>query len=258
MVKILKNLFIVITCFITIVFIYGFINYSKPFEKFKINNSLYDEIQILIIDNQEFRDLNKNSILDVYEDHRLDAQTRSNDLLSEMTLEEKVGQMFHPPFILEPDLLMFLYEVAIRGNKLTESHIVEDNITHFNLYGNPSPVKLGSKINYLQKIASRTRLGILITISSDPIHEVPRGGGIASFSVDGFSKWPSQLGFAASQDPNLVRRFAEVAREEYLAVGIRTALHPMSDLSTDPRWARNFGTFGPESGCIEKKIKNQK
>lgn len=244
MVKILKNLFIVITCFITIVFIYGFINYSKPFEKFKINNSLYDEIQILIIDNQEFRDLNKNSVLDVYEDHRLDAQTRSNDLLSKMTLEEKVGQMFHPPFILEPDLLMFLYEVAIRGNKLTESHIVEDNITHFNLYGNPSPVKLGSKINYLQKIASRTRLGIPITISSDPIHEVPRGGGIASFSVDGFSKWPSQLGFAASQDPNLVRRFAEVAREEYLAVGIRTALHPMSDLATDPRWARNFGTFG--------------
>ena len=129
MVKILKNLLIVITCFITIVFIYGFINYSKPFEKFKINNSLYDEIQILIIDNKEFRDLNKNSVLDVYEDHRLDAQTRSNDLLSEMTLEEKVGQMFHPPFILEPDLLMFLYEVAIRGNKLTESHIVEDNIT---------------------------------------------------------------------------------------------------------------------------------
>ena len=244
MVKIFKNIFIVITCFITIVLIYGFINYSKPFEKLKINNSLYDEIQILIIDNQEFRDLNKNSILDVYEDHRLDAQTRSNDLLSEMTLEEKVGQMFHPPFILEPDLLMFLYEVAIRGNKLTESHIVEDNITHFNLYGNPSPVKLGSKINYLQKIASRTRLGIPITISSDPIHEVPRGGGIASFSVDGFSKWPSQLGFAASQDPNLVRRFAEVAREEYLAVGIRTALHPMSDLATDPRWARNFGTFG--------------
>ena len=79
MVKILKNLFIVITCFITIVFIYGFINYSKPFEKLKINNSLYDEIQILIIDDQKFRDLNKNNILDVYEDHRVDAQTRSND-----------------------------------------------------------------------------------------------------------------------------------------------------------------------------------
>ena len=111
----------------------------------------------------------------VYLDPNETVENRVNDLMSRMTLEEKVGQMFHPPFILEPDLLMFLYEVAIRGNKLTESHIVEDNITHFNLYGNPSPVKLGSKINYLQKIASRTRLGIPITISSDPIHEVPRG-----------------------------------------------------------------------------------
>ena len=188
--------------------------------------------------------LNKNNILDIYEDHRLDAQTRTNDLLSKMSIEEKVGQMFHPPFILKPDLLMFLYEVAIRGNKLTETHIVEDNITHFNLYGNPSPFELGSEINHLQKIASRTRLGIPITISSDPIHEVPKGGGIASFSVDGFSKWPSQLGFAATQDSGLVKKFAEIVREEYLAVGIRTALHPMSDLATDPRWARNFGTFG--------------
>ena len=244
MINVLKNTLVILICFIAIVLIYASVNYLKPFERIKVNNSLYDDVQILTIDKQDFRDLNKNNILDIYEDHRLDAQTRTNDLLSKMSIEEKVGQMFHPPFILKPDLLMFLYEVAIRGNKLTETHIVEDNITHFNLYGNPSPFELGSEINHLQKIASRTRLGIPITISSDPIHEVPKGGGIASFSVDGFSKWPSQLGFAATQDSGLVKKFAEIVREEYLAVGIRTALHPMSDLATDPRWARNFGTFG--------------
>ena len=244
MINILKNTLVILICLIAILLIYASVNYLKPFERIKVNNSLYDDVQILTIDKQDFRDLNKNNILDIYEDHRLDAQTRTNDLLSKMSIEEKVGQMFHPPFILKPDLLMFLYEVAIRGNKLTETHIVEDNITHFNLYGNPSPFELGSKINHLQKIASRTRLGIPITISSDPIHEVPKGGGVASFSVDGFSKWPSQLGFAATQDSGLVKKFAEIVREEYLAVGIRTALHPMSDLATDPRWARNFGTFG--------------
>ena len=244
MINILKNTLVILICLIAIVLIYASVNYLKPFERIKVNNSLYDDVQILNIDKQDFRDLNKNNILDIYEDHRLDAQTRTNDLLSKMSIEEKVGQMFHPPFILKPDLLMFLYEVAIRGNKLTETHIVEDNITHFNLYGNPSPFELGSEINHLQKIASRTRLGIPITISSDPIHEVPKGGGVASFSVDGFSKWPSQLGFAATQDSGLVKKFAEIVREEYLAVGIRTALHPMSDLATDPRWARNFGTFG--------------
>ena len=95
-------------------------------------------------------------------------------------------------------------------------------------------------------------MGIPVTISSDPIHEVPNGGGVASFSLDGFSKWPSQLGLAASQDPNLVKQFAEIAREEYLAVGIRTALHPMADLATEPRWARNFGTFGSDNVLSSK------
>ena len=169
-----------------------------------------------------------------------------------MTTEEQVGQMFHPPFTLNPDLLMLIYEIAIRGNKLTEAKIVFDNITHFNLYGNPSPTELAKKINYFQEIASKTRLGIPITISSDPIHEVPKGGGVASFSVDGYSKWPSQLGFAATNDPSIIKNFAEIAREEYLATGIRTALHPMSDLATEPRWARNFGTFGSNADLSSK------
>ena len=233
-----------VICLIAIIFIYATANYFKPFEKISNLKSLYGEVKILVIDNQEFRDLNKNGILDKYEDRRLAADIRSDDLLSKMTIDEKIGQMFHPPFILKPDLFMFLYEIAIRGNKLTETQILQENITHFNLYGNPNPYVLGRKINKLQKIASKTRLGIPITISSDPIHEVSKGGGIASFSVDGFSKWPSQLGFAATQDSQVVIEFAEIVKEEYLAVGIRTALHPMSDLATDPRWARNFGTFG--------------
>ena len=233
-----------VICLIAIIFIYATANYFKPFEKINNLKSLYGEVKILVIDNQEFRDLNKNGILDKYEDRRLAADIRSDDLLSKMTIDEKIGQMFHPPFILKPDLFMFLYEIAIRGNKLTETQILQENITHFNLYGNPNPNVLGRKINKLQKIASKTRLGIPITISSDPIHEVSKGGGIASFSVDGFSKWPSQLGFAATQDSQVVIEFAGIVKEEYLAVGIRTALHPMSDLATDPRWARNFGTFG--------------
>ena len=220
------------------------LNYLNPIEKIKIKNALYNDVEILNFDGYSFRDLNKNNILDIYEDHRLDSKVRTEDLLSKMTLEEKVGQMFHPPFTLDPDIWMFIYEVAIRGNQLTESQILFDNISHFNLYGNPSPENLAKKINNFQKVASRTRLGIPITISSDPIHEVPKGGGVASFSVDGFSKWPSQLGFAATNNISVVKKFAEIAKEEYLAVGIRTALHPMSDLATEPRWARNFGTFG--------------
>ena len=224
--------------------LYISLDYLNPIEKIKIKNAQYEDVKFLNIDGYEFRDLNKNNILDAYEDHRLDSKVRTEDLLKKMTLEEKAGQMFHPPFTLNPDIWMLIYEIAIRGNQLTESQILFDSISHFNLYGNPSPENLAKEINNFQRVASKTRLGIPVTISSDPIHEVPKGGGVASFSVDGFSKWPSQLGFAATNDPAIVKEFAEIAKEEYLAVGIRTALHPMSDLATEPRWARNFGTFG--------------
>ena len=233
-------------------FLFASLNLYKPLQKLKVNNSLINDVSLIKIENHTFRDLNKNNLLDVYEDHRLPSEIRANDLVDRMTTEEKVGQMFHPPFTLNPDLLMLIYEIAIRGNKLTEAKIVFDNITHFNLYGNPSPTELAKKINYFQEIASKTRLGIPITISSDPIHEVPKGGGVASFSVDGYSKWPSQLGFAATNDPSIIKNFAEIAREEYLATGIRTALHPMSDLATEPRWARNFGTFGSNADLSSK------
>ena len=227
-----------------VIILFFWLDYLNPIQKIKIKNTLYNDVEILNINGHSFRDLNKNKILDIYEDNRLDSKIRTEDLLSKMTLEEKVGQMFHPPFTLNPDIWMLIYEVAIRGNQLTESQILFDSISHFNLYGNPSPKTLAIEINNFQKVASRSRLGIPITISSDPIHEVPKGGGVASFSVDGFSKWPSQLGFAATNNTGIVKKFAEIAKEEYLAVGIRTALHPMSDLSTEPRWARNFGTFG--------------
>lgn len=219
----------------------------QPISRINLYFSQFENVQTIYKDDYLFRDLNKNQQLDIYEDARVSIELRVNDVLSQMTIEEKVGLMFHPPFTVNPGIGMRIYEILIRGNQFTESHIIKKNINHFNLYGNPDPVKLAKRINQLQNYAARSRLGIPLTISSDPIHEVERGGGIASFSVQGFSKWPSQLGLAATRDVELVKKFADIARQEYLAVGIRTALHPMADLATDPRWARNFGTFGSDS-----------
>lgn len=219
----------------------------QPISRINLYFSQFESVETIYKNDYLFRDLNKNQQLDIYEDARISSALRVNDLLSQMTIEEKVGLMFHPPFTVNPGIGMRIYEILIRGNQFTESHIIKKHINHFNLYGNPDPVKLAKRINQLQNYAARSRLGIPLTISSDPIHEVERGGGIASFSVQGFSKWPSQLGLAATRDVQLVKKFADIARQEYLAVGIRTALHPMADLATDPRWARNFGTFGSDS-----------
>ena len=239
-----------ILLFLISVLIVNFI--FSPIERIIYLVKLKPEVKVLDIDGISFRDLNKNNKLDRYEDHRLDTVQRVEDLISQMTLEEKVGTLFHPPVTINPDWMFRLYSLFVDGGKLTESEIINQHINHFNLYGNPKPERLAKRLNSLQKIASRSRLGIPVTISSDPIHEVPNGGGVASFSLDGFSKWPSQLGLAASQNPSLVKQFAQIAREEYLAVGIRTALHPMADLATEPRWARNFGTFGSDNVMSSK------
>ncbi|MEE3165526.1 MAG: glycoside hydrolase family 3 N-terminal domain-containing protein [Pseudomonadota bacterium] len=201
-------------------------------------------VRVITKDNDEYRDLNGNGHIDLYEDHNVSSSERAEDLLSKMTLEEKAGQMFHPPISLQGGLISKIMNLASGKADSTESLILEKHISHFNLYGSPNPLELAEKLNFLQNTSEKTRLGIPLTISSDPIHEVPRGGGIAAFSLKGFSKWPSQLGFASIRDPKIIKEFSEIASKEYLAVGIRTALHPMSDLATDPRWARNFGTFG--------------
>ena len=247
--SVFSRIFLVLL-FLISVLIVNFI--FSPIERVIYLAKLKPEVKTLDIDGMSFRDLNKNNELDQYEDYRINNAQRVEDLISQMTLEEKVGTLFHPPVTINPDWMFRLYSLFVDGGKLTESEIINQHINHFNLYGNPKPERLAKRLNNLQKIASRSRLGIPVTISSDPIHEVPNGGGVASFSLDGFSKWPSQLGLAASQNPSLVKQFAEIAREEYLAVGIRTALHPMADLATEPRWARNFGTFGSDNVLSSK------
>lgn len=66
----------------------------------------------------------------------------------------------------------------------------------------------------------------------------------AAIAAGVYSQWCENLGLAATRDRELVRRFAEIARSEYTALGIRAALHPTIDLATDARWARQFNTFG--------------
>ena len=218
--------------------------FLKPISKIKASLAQTSISEPITVDGEVFRDLNRNGLLDPYEDYRVATTDRVDDLLSQMTLEEKVGQMFHPPVLIEPDPLFRVFLEAMNAGTSIEELISRKSLTHFNFYGGASPENIVKRLNELQRIAARTRLGIPLSISSDPVHEVPRGGGIASFTLGGVSKWPSQLGFAAGRDASMLEAFGKIAAAEYRAMGFTTALHPMSDMATEPRWARNFGTFG--------------
>ena len=218
--------------------------FLKPISKMKASLSQSSIAAPINVDGEAFRDLNRNGSLDPYEDYRVATTDRVEDLLSQMTLEEKVGQMFHPPVLIEPDPLFRVFLEAMNAGTSIEELISRKSLTHFNFYGGASPENIAKRLNELQQIAERTRLGIPLSISRYPVHEVPRGGGIASFTLGGVSKWPSQLGFAAGRDASMLEAFGKIAAAEYRAMGFTTALHPMSDMATEPRWARNFGTFG--------------
>ena len=95
-------------------------------------------------------------------------------------------------------------------------------------------------------MAERTRLGIPVTLATDPRNHFSINPLTAIFAGD-FSMFPEPLGLAAIGDSLVIKEFADIARQEYLAVGIRVALHPQADLATEPRWGRIFHTFGEDA-----------
>lgn len=194
-----------------------------------------------------FRDLNHNGQLDPYENPQLPVQKRVDDLLARMTLAEKVGTMMHGS-LRAPDSLV---GASSKGYDLAaaERTIKDAGVTSFITRLTLPAAEFARQNNAIQKIAESSRLGIPVTISSDPRNHFQSVLG-ASLSGGGFSIWPETLGFAAINDPALVRRFGDIVRQEYRAVGIHMALSPQADLATEPRWARAVGTFGSDPATV--------
>lgn len=222
-------------------------------------NALYDQLgpsaTILTQKGHAYKDLNKNGRLDVYEDNRAAVEARVEDLVKQMTLEEKAGMLFITMVgmssegnpmdmpVLSTNEMETVFSFILPPNiKL----LVAENMNHFNIVNSYPADILAHYNNALQKIAERSRLGIPVTLATDPRHGADKNPG-ASIYTPSFSQWPTSLGLAATRDTTLVRMFGEMAREDYKAAGIRLALHPMADLATEPRWGRINGTFGEDA-----------
>ena len=208
----------------------------------------YTTAPILEIDGYAFKDLNHSGILDTYEDWRLPVQKRAADLASRLTLEEICGLM--------------LYSKAVDADSadLTEAQkslLADDHIRHMLVRNVASPAVGAAWSNSIQAFCEQARLGIPSNNSSDPRNYTNGTANMNNYKPEpdgefdpagssNISKWPREMGLAATFDMDIIRAHGEMVSAEYRALGITTALSPQADMASDPRWRRFYGTFSED------------
>ena len=225
-------------------------------------------ISLLERDGFVFKDLNRNGVLDVYEDWRRPLADRADNLAALLSIDEIAGLMLYSEHQAVPTDSAGYWSSTYNGVSLTSSglphsaisdkqkkFLSEDNLRAVLLVRAESPRIAAEWNNNLQAFCEGIGHGIPVNISSDPRHEAEAFAEFNAGSGGKISQWPCQLGLAATFDPELVREFGRVASSEYRALGLATALSPQADLGTEPRWFRFYGTFGEDPVLARDMVK---
>lgn len=191
-------------------------------------------------DGYQFIDLNGNGALDKYEDWRLDAETRADDLVSQMTVREKIAQMQHPTFLPRSDGKIPSY---------LEKWCNTEGIGMLLIRELNSVEAAATTMNTIQEYAEGSRLGVPVLVSMDSVHGLSY--------VTGATVTPHNLALAATRDEELVTKLAEVARDEHIAIGVRMTLSPEADIASEPRWGRVMETFGEDPELVTQMVTAQ-
>lgn len=176
----------------------------------------------------------------LYRDPNASVEERVEDLLALMTLDEKLVQ------------LSCLWSTAfVSTGSFDPNTVIEKmphgigQVTRIGASTGLHPQESAAFMNAIQQVAvERTRLGIPVIV-----HEESTGG----FCHRDATVFPQGIGLAATWNPLLVKKVADVIRTQMMAVGARHALAPVLDIARDPRWGRVEETYGEDpvlSGTI--------
>ncbi len=166
-----------------------------------------------------------------------DNTRRIEALLARMTLEEKVGQMTQ----LQIGMITNNrdQEIAIDPAKLEKAIVKYGVGSILNVQDQALPIERWHEIiRRIQEAAQRTRLKIPVIYGIDSIH--------GANYVQGATLFPQEIGMAATWNPALMQRAAEIAGAETRAAGIPWSFSPVLDIGRQPLWPRFWETFGED------------
>jgi beta-glucosidase len=190
-------------------------------------------------------DFNKNGKMDPYENPALDVELRINDLISQMTVDEKTGQL--TTLYGYPKVLMDSLPTPEWKNKIWKDGLANID-EHCNGYRSAAlswPPSLHAKtINEVQRwFIEETRLGIPVDFTNE---------GIFGACFPGAALFPSQIGVGSSWDKALVSRIGEITSVQTQAAGFTNVYSPILDVARDPRWGRVLDCYGEEPFLVSQ------
>lgn len=209
-------------------------------------------VRIVTVDGYAFKSHAADGGLRPYEDWRLTPEKRAADLASRLSLDEIAGLMLYSRQnkLPMPDDTYGgkpFAESGCRAWDLSDGQrqfLIEDGVRHVLVSTVESPEAAARWNNAVQALAEGLGHGIPANNSSDPRHSAFEDAEFAPGAAGQLSLWSNLMGLASTFDPDLTAEFARIARAEYRALGLATALSPQADLGTDPRWYRYNATFG--------------
>lgn len=216
--------------------------------------------KVIEVDGCIFKDLNGSGILEAYKDWRLDSTDRAQDLAQRLSIQEIAGLMLyskHQTVTKFADKYANLFGNHTYDGKLFSESSAEifdlsdqqkaflsDGVRHVLISSMDNKIEGAKWCNQLQAFCENFGVGIPVNVCSDPRHGIKADAEYNLGAGSDISKWPEEIGLAATFDPHIVERFGEILALEYRNLGISTALSPQVDLASDPRWSRYSGTFG--------------
>lgn len=195
-------------------------------------------VKILHEGGYAFKDLNRNGMIDTYEDWRKSPQERACNLASQMSIGQIAGLMLYSSHVQVTDSVPSKEQLV---------KLLDDDMRHILITKVKNARTAAVWHNNVQAIVEAQPLGIPTNNSSDPRNYTEADGEFNAGSGGDISHWPREVGMAATFDMDIVRRHGEIASAEYRALGITTTLSPQIDLATDPRWRRFYGTFSEDA-----------